>query len=170
METIAVYWESRIRTYGFHLCEALRMCRIDIAPEKMVQWGQALQSMADQGPVFQVVWAQGGQGGATRFFLLSDEIHWVRLNPFLDRQLAVGNVSVMGDPTRVDLLFFQGPHYGDRYGVLDFTLTPLIEAQIPILAVACSVATIYLVLRTGWGGQAKALLTNAFEIPRNVRI
>jgi len=170
METIAVYWEPRIRTYGFFLCEGLRMCRIDVAPEEMGAWGQAFESMAEQGPAFQLVWAQYGHGDAIRFFLLCDETHWSRLIPFLERQLVVGNVSMTGDPTRVDVLFFQGPHYGDRYGVLDFTLTPLVEAQIPILAVACSVATIYLVLPSGWGGQAKALLTEAFEIPRHVRI
>jgi len=165
METIAVYWEAKIRTYGFHLSEGLRLCQIGVAPADLGLWGQALHSMADHGPAFQLVWAQSGPWDQVRFFLLCDNNHWSRVNPFLEGQTRLGIAIETSAPSRVDLLFFQGPHYGDRYGVLDFALAPLVQAQVPLLAVACSVATIYLVMPSGWGRQAKTILTAAFEIP-----
>ena len=166
METIAVYWEPIIRTYGFNLAEALYLCQIGVAPDKLAAWGQALQSIADSGPAFRLVWAQSGHGDQVKFFLLCDDNHWSRVHPFLAHHKHLGTLEEVSSPLMVDLLFFQGPHYGDRYGVLDFTLTPLVEAQVPLLAITCSVATIYLVLPSGWGEQAKRLLSACFEIPR----
>jgi len=165
METIAVYWESRIRTYGFNLTDGLRLCRIGISPTNMGAWGEALQSMAEHEPAFRLVWAQGGVRESIKFFLLCDDNHWSRVQPFLEWHQQLGAICEMQEAEIVDLLFFQGPHYGDRYGVLDFALAPLTKAAIPLLAVACSVATIYLVLPAGWGGKAKKILSTEFEIP-----
>lgn len=168
METIAVYWESRIRTYGFHLTEGVRLCRIDISPDQLGAWGAALQSIADDEPGFRLVWAQTGAPGSIHFFLLCDDEHWSRVRSFLECHRRCGTVDGMDAAERADLLFFQGPHYGDRYGVLDFTLAPLTASGIPLLAIACSVATIYLVLPAGRGEAARTLLSEAFDIPRTV--
>ncbi len=168
METIAVYWESRIRTYGFNLVEGLRLCRIGIAPADMGKWGQALQSMVDHEPAFRLVWAQTGEMESVKFFLLCDDNHWSRVQPFLERHAHLGTIDEMREAEKVDLLFFQGPHYGDRYGVLDYALAPLSRARVPLLAMACSVATIYLVLPAGQGERAKTILAASFEIPRTV--
>ena len=167
METIAVYWESTIRTYGFNLFDGLRLSRIGVAPADMGAWGEALQSMADHEPAFRLVWAQAGTPKSVKFFLLCDDNHWSRVQPFLERHRQLGTIGEMQAVERVDLLFFQGPHYGDRYGVLDFTLAPLTKAGTPLLAIACSVATIYLVLPAGEGAAAKRILSSSFEIPTN---
>jgi hypothetical protein len=167
METIAVYWESTIRTYGFNLFQGLRMCRVGMPSSNMARWGAALQSLADHEPAFRLVWAQSEPPETVTFFLLFDDDHWSRVQPFLRRQLQIGTIGTLPGTETVDLVFFQGPHYGDRYGVLDFTLAPLTENGIPLLAIACSVATIYLVLPAGWGGKAKTILSSSFEIPRN---
>lgn len=168
METIAVYWESRIRTYGFNLVEGLRMCRVGVVPANMGAWGEALQSMVDHEPAFRLVWAQTGASESVKFFLLCDNNHWSRVQPFLKRHTDLGTIDEMREADKADLLFFQGPHYGDRYGVLDFTLAPLSKAGVPLVAIACSVATIYLVLPAGEGERAKAILSASFEIPHSV--
>jgi hypothetical protein len=66
--------------------------------------------------------------------------------------------------TAVDLVFFQGPHFGDRYGILDFTIRAL-GADVTLLGTVCATATIYLVLPSGQGRKAKEILHGAFEIP-----
>jgi hypothetical protein len=133
----------------------------------VAQWGQALQSMAEDGAAFRLVWAQAGAPDThqIKFFLLCDDSHRSRVHDFLEGQVVRGVAEELQHPMSVDMLFLQGPHYGDRYGVLDFTLVPLVEAKTPILAVACSVATIYLVTPAGWGAKAKTLLSGVFEIP-----
>ncbi len=171
METIAVYWEPRIRTYGVQLVEGLQLYQVGVPPVHLGRWGRALQSVAEDGPAFRLVWAQAGDPDThpIKFFLLCDDTHWSRELDSLEGQVGrQGVAEELHPPLGVDLLFLQGPHYGDRYGVLDFALQPLVEAEVPLLAVACSVATIYLVTPAGWGARARTLLSGAFEIPCGV--
>jgi hypothetical protein len=167
METIAVYWEPRIRTYGVQWVEGLQLFQIAVSPVHMAQWGQALQSLAEDGPAFRLVWAQAEAPDTDRikFFLLCDHGHGSKVHDYLEGQAERGVADKLQHPLSVDLLFLQGPHYGDRYGVLDFTLGPLVEAEVPLLAVTCSVATLYLITAAGWGARAKTLLSGVFEIP-----
>ncbi len=166
METIAVYWESKIRTYGFHLLEGLCLCRIDLTSGDCARWGESLQALSELGPSFRLVWSQADLPDTIRFFLLCDEIHWGTVSTFLTRQAGIGLQPWTKHDTAVDVIYFQGPHFGDRYGILDFTHQALAPENVPVLATVCSVATIYLVLPTGWGGRARKLLVEAFDIPR----
>ena len=109
------------------------------------------------------MWAQSGNSGEIHFFLLSNGTLDTELLSVLDREAGPTVESI------VDAVFFQGPHYGDRSGILDFTFSALERGQIPIWAEACSVASIYLVLADGWGAKTIDLLTDAFEIPKSIK-
>ena len=161
METIAVYWEPIIRTYGFQVQEGLVLSRLRLPVDSLGQWGHALKEMADPGPEFRLVWAQADDAMHLTVYMLSDRIHWCMLQSVWPAPGDQGN-------ERVDLVFFQGPHFGDRYGIMDFTYKALALEKVPLLAAACSVATIYLVLPPGWGSRTRTLLSSAFEIPATV--
>jgi hypothetical protein len=169
METIAVYWESKIRTYGFNLLEKLTLCQITLSPGAMGALGKALIIAGDDGAVFRLVWAETDNPDQLRFFLLCDDMDWNRLRLFMERYERPGSGVAPISRTVVDVICFQGPHFGDRHGIMGFTYKALTHGQVPLLAATCSVATIYLVLPAGWGGKAQVILSEAFEIPKSVK-
>jgi hypothetical protein len=160
METVAVYWESKIRTYGFNLQEGLILSRVSLPCADLSCWGETLQSLDAGEATFRLVWAGTGNSGQIVFCLACDAGHWTQLRPLIKRDLDPAGVQV------VDILFLQGPHFGDRYGIMDFTYQALAKGPISLISAVCSVATIYLVLPGGWGRKAQSLLAQAFEIPR----
>ena len=65
-----------------------------------------------------------------------------------------------------EMVFFQGPHFGDRYGILDAAVRGLAARRVKMTAAACSGACIYIVLPEGKSeGAAVAALSEVFEIP-----
>jgi len=67
--------------------------------------------------------------------------------------------------TPVELIYFQGPHFGDRFGIADFTYRALKDDADDLLGAVFSCASIYLVLPEGAAGRAKERLTAAFHVP-----
>lgn len=66
----------------------------------------------------------------------------------------------------VALLFFQGPHYGDRHGIADTALRALEDHGLAPLASACSQSCIYLVLPDAEAEEGESALSAVFLIPR----
>ena len=65
----------------------------------------------------------------------------------------------------VELIYFQGPHFGDRYGIADAALGALADAKVPLRAMACSGASVYIVVPEGFARQAGKALSQAFIVP-----
>jgi hypothetical protein len=168
METIAIYSESIISTYGFNLLERLIMGHVEVTFDQLTRWGALLQDIAHE-PAFRLVWAQSCRPDCIKFYLLCDDNQWHKAEPFLIRCPGEGAGIWQRYTEAVDLLFFQGPHFGDRYGIMDYTHKALTDKQIPMLAAVCSVATIYLVFPGGQGETAKNELTRLFNIPMQKR-
>lgn len=169
METIAVYWEPIIRTYGFNLLEKQVFCQVTLPLENLGVLGGTFQQLDDKQVGFRLAWAQAQGRHGMKFFLLCDDGHWQYLRPSWERALGSGVDLGLRSQTIVDIVFFHGPHFGDRYGILDYTFRALVPDQIPLLAVTCSVATIYLVVIAGRGGRLKEQLSKAFKIPTHTK-
>jgi len=65
----------------------------------------------------------------------------------------------------VELISFQGPHFGDRYGIAYSAFKALDDRGVPILIAACSGAAVYIVLPEKKLQDARPLLLEAFEVP-----
>jgi hypothetical protein len=168
METIAIYSESIISTYGFNLLERLIVGHVEVRFDQLKRWGALLQDIAHE-PAFRLVWAQRRGLDRINFYLLCDDNQWHKLEPFFDQCEQNKAGPWRRQAQAADLLFFQGPHYGDRYGIMDYTHQALADRKIPVLAAVCSVATIYLVVPAGRGETAKSELTRVFNIPKQKR-
>ncbi len=168
METIAIYSESVISTYGFNLLQRLIMGQVEVTFDQLSRWGALLQDIAHK-PAFRLVWAQSCRPGGIKFYLLCDDGQWHKVKTFFDRCTEDRLGTWRRNAEGVDLLFFQGPHFGDRYGIMHYTHKVLTDKRIPVLAAVCSVATINLMLPVGRGETAKKELTCAFNIPMQKR-
>jgi aspartokinase len=65
----------------------------------------------------------------------------------------------------VELIYFQGPHFGDRYGIADAAFGALFAADVPVLAAACTAASIYIALPKDTAGRACKALSESFVVP-----
>ncbi len=65
----------------------------------------------------------------------------------------------------VELVYFQGPHYGDRYGIAGAAVTALAEQDVPLLAIVCTGASVYLITPEGMACAARNALGKAFGTP-----
>jgi hypothetical protein len=163
METIAIYWEEKIRTYGINLLEGLVLGRIVLPIGRMGQQSGMLQPPDASEPMFRLVWAQSEPPDQIRICLVCDEIHCQMVHPALILEHCDAEPF---EWKSVDLVYFQGPHFGDRYGITDFALRALAPHQVPLLGTVCAMTTVYFVLPSGWGRTACDALTLAFEIPK----
>ena len=165
METIAVYWEPRIKTYGFNWVSELSLLELVSRPEQIADLGLGLQELGDLEMSLFLVLAQYAGDRELRVYLLVerqcektiiDHVH-----PIIGGNL--GESIRVTSP--VGLVYFQGPHFGDRYGIADSAFGALNRKSIPVLAAGCSASSIYLVLPQERLQESKTLLTAAFELP-----
>jgi hypothetical protein len=165
-ETVAVFWESKVRTYGFDLQEGLFLWRLKIMQQKLPYLGTQLSGSSSLESRFEWVVAHTGDAPTICLWLLCDEKNSPLLSRILEDHPTLVEPLPEASPLRVDVLNFQGPHFGDRYGIADYTMTALATGGVPLIGMMCSVSGISLVLPYGKGAKSKEALLNAFEIPK----
>ena len=165
METIAVYWEQKPKTYGFKEVLGLSLINIVIQPEKMSQWGLWLMELADHHIGFQLILAKYSTHRELRLYILIERLWIDGMLSYIAEKIAPASGKDLYLTHRVELISFQGPHFGDRYGIADTAFKVLDDHKIPILIAACSGAAVYLVLPEKKLHEARPLLNEVFEIP-----
>ena len=165
METVAVYWEPQIKTYGFQVVKELAMYTCTIPADLPPAWQDALTSVDNGRRAFELVCGQMNDAGGIDLLLL---YAWACRSEFAQRLEAVVPVDAARPKQAigpVELIFFQGPHFGDRFGIADFTCRALGDHADRLLAAVFSCASVYLVLPEGSADAAKERLSAAFRIP-----
>ena len=167
METIAVYWEPIIKTYGFSVKTDLSLVKISFPSNWIATFGAKVGELDTNltGGGFNMLVGHLFDGKRMQMNLLfenrgTDLIG--RLNKLVNKEPAI---SLHVD-TPVELIYFQGPHYGDRYGIADAAFSPFNENKISILASGCSSASIYIVVSENNSGTAVKFLSEKFAVPQ----
>ena len=172
METIAVYSESRLKTYGFKTMTGLSLLSWPVDARQMADCGLMLQELGETGGRFHMVAMSRGEHGVLRVHLLleagQDAAIQDRLGELYGRPDDADAPLHSASP--VEMVFFHGPHYGDRYGIADLVLGVLAREAVPILLSACSASSIYLVFPPNAAAHAISVLSEAIEIPRAIGI
>jgi hypothetical protein len=165
METIAVYWESQIKTYGFQVVRELAMYSCTVPVDLLPTWEGALTSVDNGRRGFELVCGQMNDACGIDLMLL---YAWACRSEFVHRLEAVVPIDAACPKQAigpVELIFFQGPHFGDRFGIADFTYHALGDHTDRLLAAVFSCASVYLVFPKGGADAAKERLSAAFRIP-----
>jgi aspartokinase len=165
LETTAAYWEPRIKTYGFQTSTELSLLKVTTAPGKMASLGRALIQMGEKDIHFHLTFSRPCHEGLEFCFLIQRDL--VRLAAEHIEQSAGQNGDTFVFQTNpAELVFFQGPHFGDRYGIADVALEALAAKGVEMMAIVCSGACIYIVLPSGKSEEAVLALAQTFEIPK----
>ena len=166
METAAEFNETQIRTYGFNLQKGLILFDIYLPHNQIGIWGQALSALSETEFRFEWVAGRSTDPQTMHLSLLCDSSCYPDPGETLHRTLSGFSVVQIIDLGPVDVISFHGPHYGDRYGIADCTISTLRQHNITIIGMTCAIAGISIVLPPGIGERAKEVLSTVFEIPR----
>lgn len=162
METVAVYWEPVIKTYGFQKKENLAMIKLTTPEDRTADVGSCLAVLEKTGIRYAFsVQADSSDKSVERFILVQPfEEKIVR-----DALKRLEGGCEMETQAPVDLVFFQGPHFGDRFGIADAVFSTLLSKKIPFLLGGCAGASVYLVFPDKLGEKAISVLKEAFQTP-----
>jgi aspartokinase len=164
LETRAAYWESRIRTYGFQSVTDLSLFEIAVDRTRIDSLGRIFCRLGDAGVGFHLVSSRPSSRGLE--LLLLAPAQWTKVIEEHMQELVEGNEKTMELTSPAEVVFFQGPHFGDRSGIVDTTLDALTARGVKMKAMACSGSCIYIVLPQGRSEEALLALSEVFEIPR----
>lgn len=167
METIAVYWESQIKTYGFNRRRGLCLAVADFDPRGAERMQVDLfQRLGAHCREILMINTCPRRDGRLRLNLLFEPVPG-------REEAALPDLAGAEDPgfrviethSPVESVIFQGPHYGDRYGIADAALQSLDSARVPVLAMTCGGSSVCLVLPDGQADLACEALSAAFVTP-----
>ncbi len=165
LQSIAVYWESKIKTYGFQEVRNLVLVRMVFPAQALIRWGEAVQCLEDQSRGFQLAMIQPDGAGGSCGYLLCEAQEEPKIRTLLDRSQRCAGEWGIEVIAPVELLFFFGPHFGDRSGIAAATFGALGRKGIPILVTSCSGAAVFLVVPAGKAAASKEALIESFEVP-----
>ena len=158
-EVVAAYQEKVIKIY--HLIELadLDLWCVSI-PTSMVleNLGAALMALGRQG--LRIPFLVALPGAEDRFvctFSTASE-RQEEVARLLDTHISVNSQRL----SPVAALFFHGPHFGDRYGIVDTLMQALERVQVEPLALSCTVSSISVMLKNENLAPAMAELSQTF--------
>ena len=160
-----MYWEPRIKTYGFQVVKELALYRYLIPVNQSNHWERALELIENGPNRFHLICGQLNETSELSLSLLCESDQARSFSRDIEAEMPVDEGFRYQMITPVELLFFQGPHFGDRFGVADFTYCALKDHANDLLAAVFSCASIYLVLPEGKADGALDQLNAAFNIP-----
>jgi hypothetical protein len=166
VETVAMYWEPIIKTYGFQTLKELILYKYVISPERWFLPDLRTESMQKSHNSFHLLCAQLNDNNGIDLLLLCELESGSAFAHQVEAMLPEDEAHRREVSRPVELLFFQGPHFGDRFGIADFTYRALGKDAHRLLAAVFSCASVYLVLPEGTAETVKKRLTQAFTIPR----
>ncbi len=159
METIAVYWEPTIKTYGFK--EIYDVSFIRLGSNDLEKVGSLIDELDPVKNEFSILWNHNddmnlcfGVPGKNRALVIEK----------LKKRCSGQDVVFKQEIYPAGLVYFNGPHYGDRYGIAK-TVFETLDNKVEIIAAAFSGAAVYLVFSPDDVKSAVSLLSRAFEIP-----
>jgi aspartokinase len=164
METIAVYWEPKIRIYGLTTKTGLFLYTVIFPVDRLAYWGGVVKNLEEQGREFELVNLQAASTTMQLCLLTAPYAFGPDIRPTLEASVANERATFFQVAAPVELIFLHGPHFQDRYGIAEAALTPLAMAHIPILAAGCTGTSVYIVVNENRAREAVACLTETFVL------
>lgn len=123
MDTVAVYLEKPVRTYGVKAQEGLELLRLTCHPARLAALAKSLSRIQPSLEMVACValWAQSK---------LSLAVCLPRRHSSRLATLAHEASSQVESPRAVNLIGLQGPHFGDRWGIAQQALAALEGADV----------------------------------------
>jgi hypothetical protein len=167
METIAVYWEPKIKTYGMVPKTGLTLVSMTLPMTDTTAVLRNLRSRADLAEGLLMITASPcAEGRLKTDLVLAPPAHPSHQQVLIDGQASGVDPDAFRIQKDVEMVYFHGPHYGDRYGIAHRVFGALIAHKVALLASACSASSIYLVVPRGAAGAVCQALADDVVVPQ----
>lgn len=167
METIAVYWEARVKVYGITAKPGLAMGVLRFCTERMNFWSDRIGELDNSLLRFELITCSGADTKLMEMFLVVEASGRDTLLKLMNGWLAEDRSAQFQLAGPVDMVFLHGPHFQDRFGIAETAFSALKKCNIRILLSSCAGTSMYLVFAGGDGVSAMKILTETFVIPVN---
>lgn len=167
METVAVYWESRIKTYGFAKTINKSLVSFCIPLDMHEAFYAKIVEKTQLDIRYSLLNTQLKQSGQIEVVIVTDTEHEAALMVFI-QQFNHARPVKLHIVKPVDMISFQGPHFGDRYGILYAAAKALFENGVKPVSIGCSGSSIHLVFKEGIIEKAVNALNGPFVIPASL--
>ncbi len=165
METIAVYWEPKIRIYGLTVQTGLSLYTLLFPAGRLSYWGRVVKSLEGEGGKFELVNLQTASAATMQLCLIPAlDKQALHVRKLLEASFVNEKATFLNVTAPVELLYLHGPHFQDRYGIAEAVVTPLDQARVPILASGCAGTSVYIVVSENRAQEAVACLSETFVL------
>lgn len=158
-ETIAVFREDPIRTYGLQAQAGLVWLTATSPGSELARALAAAQALEAGSRPLHLRLGLGDEGLDLAACLPAGEA------PEMARNLARCGIALTGPPRPASLVHLQGPHFGDRHGIVAAALGSLAEAGLTPLGLAGVVHSLFVVLEPDQAPEALVALGRRFSAP-----
>lgn len=168
METIAVYREERVKVYGITEKADLALAILRFPTTKAELWGKRIIDLEYSLQRFELVTCHAGYNKTTVLHLLINRKNSKELRSTLNEVIKDEENTKFTLQQPVDILFLFGPHFQDRFGIVDIAFTALYRNGIDLLLSGCAGTSMYFVTSKNQGRKGLKILTETFLIPTTI--
>jgi hypothetical protein len=168
-KVVATYQEKIIKVYWIVPQPDLDLWGLSIAsPDILEGFANAMMDLGELGLKLPLVTALPGLGA--KDFIVSFSAsrapsgvdHGSEVRRILKNHLPEARPMRL---TPVAGIFLHGPHFGDRYGIVQALLEALDQARVKLLALSCTISSISLIIRQQELAAAQLVLGKTFAAP-----
>jgi aspartokinase len=162
-EVVATYQEKKPKVYGLEWQDEQALIHVKLDSGHISTMGTLLKDFAQWGLVltFFISRPSIDENKGNLFFCLPEPDKHDYMGMI---QTALPDASTIEDPS-VASFSMNGPHFGDRYGIISELLISLDKAQVELLGLSCSIHTISGVLPANQIHSAIEAVQECFEVP-----
>jgi len=164
LETIAVYWESRVKIYSITEVTNLSMTSILFPPLALEKLGRIVTTLEEPVHRFELVTQDYIDPAHSQLNLFYDRSKQGAADAALGKEADKIKVTVT-TTSPVELIYLHGPHFQDRFGIADTVFSALKGDNIQVITTGCAGTTIYIALPRNQADQAAKILRETFIIP-----
>lgn len=168
METIAVYREEQVKVYGITEKADFALAILHFPGTSMALWGRRIMSLEQSLNRFELVTCHTGNSRAVELHILFDPKYADPLCSTVNALIKEEKNTAFTLKQPVDVLFLFGPHFQDRYGIVDIAFNALRKNDVEILVSGCAGTSMYFVTSKNEGRKGFHILADTFLIPTRI--
>ena len=166
-EVVASYQENKPKVYGLEWQDEQALIHVKLDSDHISTMGILLKDFAQLGLVltFFISRPSIDKNKGNLFFCLPEPDKHDYMGMI---QKVLPDASTIEDPS-VASFSMNGPHFGDRYGIISELLISLDKAQVELLGLSCSIHTISGVLPANQIHSAIEAIQGCFDVPSVIK-
>ena len=168
MQTIAVYQEEQVKVYGITEKSDLALTILSFSPRDTSLWGQRISDFEKSVKRFELVTCHATGKNRIDLHLVFDRQHLLSLSNKISALIKNEQNTTFTIESSVDILFLFGPHFQDRFGIVDIAFNALLHGNIDIFVSGCAGTSMYFVTPKNQGRRGLKILKDTFVIPTTI--